>query len=78
MAPRWAGTVAAWQCDGGVFVIQCMYQNGTFKAGRLRWVARQPDVPRPYRIPGGDWVTVLGEKKHVHGYLKEFLFEPAL
>ncbi|MDX3885480.1 MAG: ATP-binding cassette domain-containing protein [Sphingomonas sp.] len=27
---------------------------------------------------GGDWVTVLGEKKHVHGYLKEFLFDPSL
>jgi len=27
---------------------------------------------------GGDWVTVLGEKKHVHGYLKDFLFEPSL
>ena len=27
---------------------------------------------------GGDWVEVRGQKKHVHGYLKEFLFEPAL
>jgi len=27
---------------------------------------------------GGDWIEVLGEKKHVHGYLKEFLFEPAI
>lgn len=27
---------------------------------------------------GGDWVTVRGEKKHVQGYLKEFLFEPNL
>jgi len=27
---------------------------------------------------GGDWIEVLGVKKHVHGYLKEFLFEPAL
>jgi len=27
---------------------------------------------------GGDWVTVLGEKKHIHGYLKEFLFDPSL
>ena len=25
---------------------------------------------------GGDWVEVLGTKKHVHGYLKEFLFDP--
>ena len=27
---------------------------------------------------GGDWIEVQGVKKHVHGYLKEFLFEPAL
>ena len=25
---------------------------------------------------GGDWVTVNGNKKHVQGYLKEFLFPP--
>jgi ATP-binding cassette subfamily F protein uup len=27
---------------------------------------------------GGEWIDVLGVKKHVHGYLKEFLFEPGL
>jgi ATP-binding cassette subfamily F protein uup len=27
---------------------------------------------------GGDWVEVRGVKKHVQGYLKEFLFEPNL
>jgi len=27
---------------------------------------------------GGEWIDVLGVKKHVHGYLKEFLFEPNL
>jgi ATP-binding cassette subfamily F protein uup len=27
---------------------------------------------------GGDWVEVRGVKKHVQGYLKEFLFEPGL
>ncbi|MBN8816887.1 MAG: ATP-binding cassette domain-containing protein [Sphingomonas sp.] len=25
---------------------------------------------------GGDWIEVLGVKKHIHGYLKEFLFDP--
>ena len=25
---------------------------------------------------GGDWIEVLGTKKHIHGYLKEFLFDP--
>lgn len=27
---------------------------------------------------GGDWIEVLGVRKHVHGYLKEFLFDPSL
>ena len=27
---------------------------------------------------GGDWIDVLGVRKHIHGYLKEFLFEPSL
>ena len=27
---------------------------------------------------GGDWIDVLGTRKHVHGYLKEFLFDPAM
>ncbi|KRB79828.1 elongation factor 3 [Sphingomonas sp. Root710] len=27
---------------------------------------------------GGDWIEVQGVRKHVHGYLKEFLFEPAI
>ena len=27
---------------------------------------------------GGDWIAVRGHKKHIKGYLKEFLFDPAL
>ncbi|HXH51975.1 MAG TPA: ATP-binding cassette domain-containing protein [Sphingomicrobium sp.] len=27
---------------------------------------------------GGDWVEVRGHKKHIKGYLKEFLFSPAI
>ena len=27
---------------------------------------------------GGDWVDVRGVRKHVHGYLKDFLFDPGL
>ena len=27
---------------------------------------------------GGDWIEVRGAKKHVQGYLKEFLFDPSL
>src|SRR3546814_13998198 len=27
---------------------------------------------------GGDWVEVRGVKKHIQGYLKEFLFDPGV
>jgi ATP-binding cassette subfamily F protein uup len=27
---------------------------------------------------GGDWIDVRGHKKHIKGYLKEFLFDPAI
>ncbi len=27
---------------------------------------------------GSDWIDVRGERKHVHGYLKDFLFDPGL
>ena len=27
---------------------------------------------------GGDWIDVRGAKKHIKGYLKEFLFDPTL
>ena len=39
----------------------------------------QPDkYVRDILADGGDWVDVRGVKKHVKGYLKEFLFEPEL
>ncbi|MEG8020708.1 ABC-F family ATP-binding cassette domain-containing protein [Sphingomonas aerolata] len=27
-------------------------------------------------VDGGEWIDVLGVRKHIHGYLKEFLFDP--
>lgn len=27
---------------------------------------------------GGEWIEVRGVKKHIHGYLKEFLFDPGM
>ena len=27
---------------------------------------------------GGDWIDVLGTRKHIQGYLKEFLFDPGI
>jgi ATP-binding cassette subfamily F protein uup len=37
----------------------------------------QPDKRvRDVLADGGEWIEVLGVKKHIHGYLKEFLFDP--
>jgi len=39
----------------------------------------KPDkTVREVLAEGGDWIEVLGVKKHVHGYLKEFLFDPVI
>jgi ATP-binding cassette subfamily F protein uup len=39
----------------------------------------QPDKRvRDVLAEGGDWIDVRGTRKHVHGYLKEFLFDPSL
>jgi len=39
----------------------------------------QPDKRvRDILAEGGDWIQVRGHKKHVQGYLKEFLFDPGL
>ena len=39
----------------------------------------QPDkAVRDVLAEGGDWIDVQGVRKHVHGYLKEFLFDPSL
>ena len=39
----------------------------------------QPDKRvRDVLAEGGDWIDVRGVRKHVHGYLKQFLFDPSL
>jgi ATP-binding cassette subfamily F protein uup len=39
----------------------------------------QPDkTVREILAEGGDWIDVRGVRKHVHGYLKDFLFDPSL
>jgi ATP-binding cassette subfamily F protein uup len=39
----------------------------------------QPDKRvRDILAEGGDWIDVRGVRKHVHGYLKDFLFDPSL
>lgn len=39
----------------------------------------QPDrTVRQILAEGGDWIDVRGVRKHVQGYLKDFLFDPAI
>ncbi len=39
----------------------------------------QPDRRvRDILAEGGDWIDVRGQRKHVQGYLKEFLFDPSM
>jgi ATP-binding cassette subfamily F protein uup len=39
----------------------------------------QPDKRvRDVLADGGDWIAVRGHKKHIKGYLKEFLFDPGI
>ncbi|GAA0726408.1 ABC-F family ATP-binding cassette domain-containing protein [Sphingomonas japonica] len=39
----------------------------------------QPEMTvREAVADGGEWIDVLGVRKHIHGYLKEFLFEPTM
>ncbi len=43
-----------------------------------RSLLRPGATVRDILADGGDWVTVKGEKKHVIGYLKDFLFDPGM
>lgn len=51
--------------------------NGVVIDQQRRLMAPEKRV-RDVLADGGDWIEVLGQKKHVHGYLKEFLFEPSI
>ncbi|MCP1468831.1 ATP-binding cassette subfamily F protein uup [Sphingobium sp. OAS761] len=43
-----------------------------------RSLMRGDKTVRDVLAEGGDWIDVRGVRKHVHGYLKEFLFDPSL
>ena len=43
-----------------------------------RSLMRGDRTVRQVLAEGGDWIDVRGVRKHVHGYLKEFLFDPSL
>ena len=46
---------------------------------RVRFGVADTEEPVPEVLAeGGDWIDVRGHRKHVQGYLKEFLFDPAI
>ncbi|MEG8039426.1 ATP-binding cassette domain-containing protein [Sphingomonas sp. LR60] len=61
-----AGTVKRAKTLDGIFIDQ-----------QRSLMAPQKTV-REVLADGGEWIDVLGARKHIHGYLKEFLFDPSL
>ncbi len=61
-----AGTVKRAQTLNGIVIDQ---QRKLLEPGR---------TVRDILTQGGDWIDVLGVKKHLIGYLKEFLFDPGV
>ena len=51
--------------------------NGVVIDQQRRLMAPEKRV-RDVLADGGDWIDVLGTRKHVRGYLQEFLFDPEL
>jgi ATP-binding cassette subfamily F protein uup len=58
-------------------VTQAKTLTGVMIDQQRRLLDPDKDV-REVLADGGDWIEVRGVKKHVQGYLKEFLFEPGL
>ena len=64
------------QPDEGT-IVQAKTLNGVVIDQQRKLMAPEKRV-RDVLADGGDWIDVLGIKKHVQGYLKEFLFDPAI
>jgi ABC transport system ATP-binding/permease protein len=58
-------------------VIRAKTLNGIIIDQQRKLLSPEKRV-RDILAEGGDWVEVRGIKKHIQGYLKEFLFEPGL
>ncbi len=61
--------------DGSVTLAKTL--NGVFVDQQRSLLAPEKRV-RDVLADGSDWIDVRGTKKHVQGYLKEFLFSPKL
>ena len=62
--------------DGGEVVL-AKTLNGVVIDQQRKLMAPEKTV-REVLADGGDWIDVLGTKKHIQGYLKEFLFDPGI
>jgi ATP-binding cassette subfamily F protein uup len=62
--------------DGGT-VIRAKSLSGIV-IGQQRKLMEPTRRVRDVLAEGGDWIEVRGHKKHIKGYLKEFLFDPSL
>jgi ATP-binding cassette subfamily F protein uup len=58
-------------------VIQAKTLSGIVIDQQRKLMAPEKRV-RDVLAEGGDWIEVRGAKKHIKGYLKEFLFDPSL
>ncbi|WP_019832626.1 ABC-F family ATP-binding cassette domain-containing protein [Sphingomonas sp. PR090111-T3T-6A] len=58
-------------------IVQAKTLNGVVIDQQRKLMAPEKRV-RDVLADGGDWIDVLGIKKHVQGYLKEFLFDPSI
>ncbi|HLZ78961.1 MAG TPA: ABC-F family ATP-binding cassette domain-containing protein [Sphingomonas sp.] len=58
-------------------IVQAKTLNGVIIDQQRKLMAPEKRV-RDVLADGGDWIDVLGTKKHVQGYLKEFLFDPSI
>jgi ATP-binding cassette subfamily F protein uup len=58
-------------------IVRAKTLNGVVIDQQRKLMAPEKRV-RDVLADGGDWIDVLGTKKHVQGYLKEFLFDPAI
>jgi ATP-binding cassette subfamily F protein uup len=62
--------------DGGS-ITQAKTLSGIVIDQQRRLMSPEKRV-RDVLAEGGDWIEVRGHKKHIKGYLKEFLFDPSL
>ena len=64
------------QPDSGT-VVQAKTLSGIVIDQQRKLMAPEKRV-RDVLAEGGDWIDVRGAKKHIKGYLKEYLFDPSL